>query len=86
MITCCPDLQKDKCKKESSKKESKEKSHVNMGRSGIALMASTSFDIESKADSEEEDEIFFELTCDELVVVVKDLIIHCKSKSFIIHS
>lgn len=41
-------------------------------------MASTSSDVESKFDFEEEDEVFFELTCDELVVVVKDLIIHCK--------
>lgn len=40
----------------------------------MALMASTS------SDAEDDDDVFFELNCEELITVVKDLIRNYQSK------
>lgn len=90
----CPDLQKDKSEKESSKEENF-KNIVKkslMGRwenldagsgeeeANMALMASTSSDADSNVDAEDDDDLFFELNCEELITVVKDLIRNYQSK------
>lgn len=47
----------------------------------LALMASTSSDAESEVDYEDEDEVFFELTREDLFNVVKKIISHYHNKS-----
>lgn len=46
----------------------------------MALMASTSSDADSNVDAEDDDDLFFELNCEELITVVKDLIRNYQSK------
>lgn len=44
-------------------------------------MASTSSDVEFEADSKDEDDLFSELSREELMHAIKDLISHCHSKT-----
>jgi len=46
----------------------------------LAMMEETSYDTDSDVDAEDDDELFFELTREKLITVVKDLISNYQSK------
>lgn len=77
------DLQKDSFKEEAFKNRVKKSlmatweyldADSDEEEASLALMASTSADADSIADVDNDDEVFVELTCEELIIVVKDLI------------